>query len=157
MKSQSGTSVIEVLIALAMVSIIIVSIGNVLSSVHARDTSTANRDRALAYAKESLDMVADIQKVSLFPPAVLPANPLHLALVGSAWQLVAGPESLATAPPFDRREIKVENMWRDVNGNLADPGTGSVDSSTKKITATVFWSEGGKAKQLSLSTVLTKQ
>lgn len=153
-KSQDGTSVIEVLIALAMVSIIIVSIGNVLSSVHARDLSTELREQALGYAKESLEIVENMQSSSLFPDNVT-GNPLHLEAAGTTWTFAAGPEDLTATPPFERREIRVENMDRDASGNLVDLGLGQPDVSTKKITVTLFWSEKEKAKELSLSTVLT--
>lgn len=62
--SQRGSSVIEVLIALAMAGIIVVSIGKVLTTVHSRDLNTALQERGIAHAKESLEILSSIQNTS---------------------------------------------------------------------------------------------
>ena len=60
-KNQEGMSVIEVLISIGMAGIIIVGVGNSLASSHKLDTASGMKEKALAYAKQSIEIVTEIK------------------------------------------------------------------------------------------------
>jgi len=80
----------------------------------------------------------------------------YLQSVGGSWQLVAlspgSSETIAENQRFER-VISIENVLRDVDGNIAAAGT--ADPETKKVTVTVSWQERGRQNQVSLSNILT--
>ncbi|KKW15220.1 MAG: hypothetical protein A2898_03640 [Candidatus Kerfeldbacteria bacterium RIFCSPLOWO2_01_FULL_48_11] len=59
--NQQGGAVIEVLISLGMAVILVTSIGKVLASSHASDTTSRLREEAVAYARESLEIISDMK------------------------------------------------------------------------------------------------
>ncbi|MFC1687410.1 type II secretion system protein J [Patescibacteria group bacterium] len=60
-RNNKGVSVVEVLIALSMGGILVVSIGGVLASVHNNDVTSELREKALGYARQSLEIVTEIK------------------------------------------------------------------------------------------------
>lgn len=52
---------VEVLIALSMGGILVASIGGVLASVHNNDVTSELREKALGYARQSLEIVTEIK------------------------------------------------------------------------------------------------
>ncbi len=66
------------------------------------------------------------------------------------WQLVQGTK---TINGFTQKVV-FEDVMRNGNDDIVVSG-GTDDSDTRKITATVFWEERGKAHQIELVTYLT--
>lgn len=58
--NRTGFSIIEALVAVAMISVIFVVLGRSLSSVHKSYIASDRKDRAVAYAREYLDIVHEI-------------------------------------------------------------------------------------------------
>ncbi len=56
-KNQYGVSVVEVLIALSLGALLIVSIGTLVTSIHRLNTAGAFREKALGYARESVELL----------------------------------------------------------------------------------------------------
>ena len=80
-------------------------------------------------------------------------NRFYLQKSGSLWQLLSlapGSFESITANPNFSREIIIENLNRD-SANAA----GTPDFNTKKVTVTVYWTERGNPKNISLSTIFT--
>lgn len=180
MLARSGSAVIEVLISLSLAAFLIAVLGNLISSTRRLETAQNFRQRALAHARESLEMVTSLQK-ELFaclssspgPGACTNAQgsctlapaynscwldlnttgPFHLEEVGGNWQLVAGGQTVPGDADF-YRSLTVTNMNRDANGNLVVSG-GTPDPNTKKVTVQLSWQERGQPKNFSLSTMLT--
>jgi len=178
---RSGSAVIEVLISLSLAAFLIAVLGNLISSTRRLETAQNFRQRALAHARESLEMVTSLQN-ELFAcvsatagpgtctnaqgsctlaPAynscwldLTTTGPFHLAEVSSGhWQLVSGGQSVPGDADF-YRSLTVTNMNRDANGNLV-PAGGTPDPNTKKVTVQLSWQERGQPKNFSLSTMLT--
>ncbi|MFH0952124.1 MAG: hypothetical protein V1838_02945 [Patescibacteria group bacterium] len=78
---------------------------------------------------------------------------LHLALVGSNWQLAPGRETI-TADPRYTREVSVSNLQRDSYGAIVESG-GTVDSNTKQVSVTVSWQENNQTREMVVTTILT--
>ena len=75
----------------------------------------------------------------------------YSTLSGSDWTLTT------TDPgPINNqysRTIVVEEVYRDTNDDIAS--TGTLDVKTKKVTATVTWSEHGSTESVTLETYIT--
>lgn len=131
-KNQKGQSVVEVLISLAMASVIIVAIGSSLSSIHKLNTASADKEKSLAYAKQAMEIITHIENTTFG------AN------------FLADSQYINTQPPSPfLREI--DKKCRYANGDfiLCDP---SLHQNAEKITVTIKW-QGNP--EVALSTIFT--
>ncbi len=187
--NSGGFSVVEVLVSLSMAAIIVLSIGQAVAAVHRVNNAGEQKEKALALAKQSLEImteikndsfacvcdsdscaggdlctkVSDAQSCSLFGgfnscwteyPDNLAVNyPLQLEQNGGTFRLIYGIETVTSQPGFTR-EIVIENLQRDNNGDIVETG-GTQDINTKKITVTVKWNEQNIEKEVKVSTILT--
>lgn len=151
-RDKRGTSVIEVLVALSIGGVIIASVGNLITSIHRVDSTSNHSTQALGIARESLEAVAGLWAQN--PSDVsCPSNPCatrYLQRTGSAWQLT-GVNPSPDAPL--QSSLLIENLYRS-GGQIVTSG-GTEDPATKRISATVTWTERSVTKQQTLSTVLT--
>jgi len=160
--------VVELIIAIGMAAIMIVSIGGALNSVYKLNMRSEMREKALAYAKEYLEIINEKQNdefACICNPA--PCSPCIKGSqscnpstgYSSCWMkfpdglgtnnplylnkitnsLQTTPDPLDNISPFNR-EIAIENLG---------------DFNRKKITVTVTWPEQGSTKTVILSTILT--
>jgi len=60
-KQQPGFSVVEVIVAITMAGIIVGSINSLLASTHRLDRAGEMKEKASALAKQSLEIISDIQ------------------------------------------------------------------------------------------------
>ena len=180
MLARPGSVVIEILISLSLAAFLIAVLGNLISAIRRLETAQNFRQRALAHARESLEMVTSLQNelfaclsatpgpgtctniqgsctlVAAYNSCWLDLNttgPFHLEEVSGNWQLVLGGQSVPGDADFFR-SLTITNMNRDANGNLVTSG-GTPDPNTKKVTAQLSWQERGQPKNFSLSTLLT--
>ncbi len=167
-KHPQGSAVIEVLISLSLAAFLIASLGNLITSTRRLETANNYRQRALAYARESLEMMASLPNnlfacVGSCSCTPLPGynscwvdlestGPYHLQETAGSWQLVLGNEAVP-GDSFFIRGITINNMQRDANGILTSSGI--TDTNTKKITVRLSWQERGEPKSLELATILT--
>lgn len=175
-----GSAVIEVLISLSLAAFLIAVLGNLISSTRRLETAQNFRQRALAHARESLEMVTSLQN-ELFACVSATSGPgtctnaqgsctlsaaynscwldlnttgsFYLEEVGGNWQLASGGETVPGDADFSR-SLTVTNMNRDAGGNLVASG-GTPDANTKQVTVQLSWQERGQSKSFSLSTMLT--
>ncbi len=158
LKSNKGQSLAELLVGIAIVTIIIASIvGAVIlvlrSNLQATTTRTAaalgeemtNGVRSVAEGKWS-----DLYNVS----SKGPSTTYRLTTSGTTLLIVSGSEDIVVNNVTYTRFFSVENVNRDTVGNIAASGT--EDPSTQKITATVRWQLGGKTADLNTSEYLTR-
>ncbi|MDD5039947.1 MAG: hypothetical protein PHY34_02245 [Patescibacteria group bacterium] len=146
LNNKKGISAVEVLISIGMAGVMIVSIGMAMSAIHRLNTSSSNKEQALAYAKESIEIITENQQ-ALFgcrPASGTCTCPHQITGYDSCWvetsnSPVAGTETI-TDTEFSRM-IAIENLGGDAN--------------RKKITAQVNWIEKGNTKSTSLTTTLT--
>lgn len=64
-RHPAGISVIEVMIALGIAVIIVISVGSLIISTHSMDTEASKQLQAIGYAKQWLEVV-DVQRNDLF-------------------------------------------------------------------------------------------
>lgn len=78
-------------------------------------------------------------------------------LGGGNWQLsilALGTKETISADPQYTREVLIENLARDGDGNI-DPSGTIINYDTKKVTVNIYWTERGVEKIISLSNIFT--
>ncbi|GEM_PF-5000252 len=163
MTQRPGNMIVEVLVGISIAALVIVSIGNLVDSVNKTDRAAANKNQALAYARESLEVITAIARAqfqctagspgctctALFGyttcwqecPFTVPgcAPTYHLTNSGT-WHVVSGAESIGTNPTFSRFL-----EFTSVSG----------DTNLKYVTATVGWTEGTRSRTVTQATLLS--
>ena len=173
-RHPAGVSVIEVMIALGIAVIIVISVGSLIISTHNLDTEAKKQLQATGFAKQWLEVV-DVKRNDYFgctcgssPACQLPAQrqaagytscwTQDLGSVGNSGPFhvdpVAGLQPNADAPAAGfTRSMKIENQLRDVTTD--ELGSGLEDPSTKRITVTVEWLRAGTTRKVELSEIVT--
>jgi len=162
--NKQGMSVIEILIAITIISTALVSILS-LATFSLR-VAIFNKETALAknLAEETLEQVRNFRDGITWNNDD-PENKydgLGVVATGIAyypkkstdtppkWQLIQGEE---TVNGFTRKVV-FDNVQRDANFNIVESG-GTPDSDTKKVTVTVSWVERERTHQVEIVTYLT--
>jgi type II secretory pathway pseudopilin PulG len=110
-RNKKGFSVVEILIAIGMAAIMIVSIGSALNSVHKLNSRSEVKEKALAFAKEYLEIINEAQS-NLFACSCTLSKPYTGTCVGD----------ICTRGTSCTKMTGYSSCW------LAEPGT---DSSAK--------------------------
>jgi len=151
-KNKSGFGLVEILVAITIIGLSLSALAglgnfalkiqnrlkkNMTASYLAAEAIEATR----AIKDENWALVSDLGIGSLFHPdqSGLPAK----------WSLDSGSETINGFT----RQIVFANVYRDSNDDIID-SVATLDSNTKKITATVSWSDQGQSQQVSLSTYI---
>ncbi len=173
-----GVSVIEVMIALGIAVIIVISVGSLIISTHNLDIEASKQLRAVSFAKEWLE-VADVNRNAYFgctcgssPACQLTpvrqaagytscwsqaigttgnTGPFQLVPSGSTWTFQGGTNTLADG---FTRTLQILNQQRDANGAIVSTG-GVEDPNTKLVTVTVQWQRAGATRQAQFSKIVT--
>ena len=141
-------SLIETMLALFIFSIFSIGIVVLSFDVLQRDTKNEVRNDALLYAQEGLEATRNMRDRNFLS---LVTGDYGLTLTSDTWSFVAAPE---TIDAYYARTITVADVYRDVNGAIAESGT--LDPNIKKITSTVTWNwKEVQAQTLSLVTYLS--
>lgn len=151
--SQRGISVIEILVVISILGVSIFSLYELVVLTRTTASDQIRRLQALAYTQEGIEAVRNMRDRS-WSDNIAPLNTgstYYLTLSGSAWTLTT------TNPgPLDglfTRTITLAAVNRDSNGNISTTGTDDPD--TRRVTATVTWTERGRARTVQLQTYLT--
>lgn len=162
MKQRSGNAIVEVLVGISIAALIIVSVGNLVTSVNRTDKAAANKNQALAYARENLEVMAAIAKGEFQCTVGNPgctctaqtgyttcwqacpitsgcAATYHIAN-SSGWHLVNGSETVGTAPVYTR-----SLTLTSIGGN----------TNLKNVTVTMSWTESGRTRTVTETTLLS--
>ncbi|MBT4917263.1 prepilin-type N-terminal cleavage/methylation domain-containing protein [Candidatus Peregrinibacteria bacterium] len=150
LKNQKGFSIIEVLLALAMFSIVTVGILYMSIDTMHRDITISTNQEALLYAQEGLEVsrnIADKSFLSL-------ANGDHgLQLDSGEWSFIVAPEAVDS---FYDRTINVSDVYSDESGNIDEDSGTFFDPDVKKVIVEIEWLEGGVIpKSVELSSYVT--
>ena len=176
-KNKKGFGIVEVMIALGMASVILVSVGNALSSTHKLNRASEMKEKALSFAKQYLEIVTEIKNDQFAcrcsaddcnsnPGQCLKATDIQICSLPegytSCWteypdgQLSNTPLSLVQNTGVWEFLSGVENITTDTRFdrqiNLENIES---DFNRKKVTVKVTWTEGGLNKDVTLSTILT--
>ncbi len=150
-KKNLGFALIEVLIAVTIMSgsMLVVATAANKSLLYAR--TTLNSYQASLAMEETVEAVKSIRAAGWANIAGLTNGTTYgISWSGSNWQTVSSPQT--TALGFTR-SIVPSAVYRDANDDIAVSGT--LDSGTKKITATVTWNDQGKTKSQTVEFYIT--
>lgn len=161
---NKGISIIEILIAVAIIGISFSSILGVATLSLRQTGDTGLEARATALAKETMEVVITYRNGIAWnndDPAdeydglgvvslLASYYPKLSQDVPAKWQLVQGQEQVDGFT----RDIVFADVSRDANSNIVEQG-GTIDPNTKKATATVLWQDRGTTRQVQLLMYLT--
>ena len=151
LKNQ-GFGLIEIIIVVAIVSLAFGALGGLGNYSLKISNRLKNQIIATNLAAEIIEAAKAVKDENWNILAGLSLEtPFHPEKTGppQKWTLASDSENLNR---FSRQAV-LSQVFRDVNDNIAP--TGTLDSNTKKITATVSWTEDGQNRQISLTAYLT--
>ena len=131
--SRAGQSLIEVVIAMGLASILLPAILTGLVASREGKAQEAQRLEATALVKEAEEITRNVREKgwsNISNGTYHPGPP-----TGSVWTLNSGQE---TTPNGLTRKIEISDALRNSSGNIIQSG-GTADPSTKKIVTTVSW------------------
>ncbi len=140
---QSGSLLIELLIAITLMAIFIPPI---LSTYVSSSRGTSRREIIFEMTGLLQESKSAVKAVRESGWDNLPVNEgiYHPELNGNTWQLIAGDEIINGFS----RIIEVEHVYRNSSGEIVETG-GSLDPSTKKMIINLEHLESGYSKQMS--------
>lgn len=146
MRYARGQSIIELLLAMALFSLLLPAILTGLVNAREGRANRDLRDQATRLAAEALEAARSVEERGWASFAV--DGNYHPVLNGSAWQLAVAPEDIEGFS----RQLKISSVRRDAANVIVEAG-GSADPDSKKVEAIVSWHGG--TDSLTLSTYLT--
>ncbi len=133
---EKGFSVIEVVLAAAL--FMIIATGSITVILQGLDSNRLGEEQTVAnqYAAEGMEAVKSIKNQGFSNLA----NSSRTGVVRSGSNVWAFGGAKNQFGPNNKytRVIKVENVYRDISGNIVSSG-GIIDFLTKKVTSTVSW------------------
>jgi Tfp pilus assembly protein PilV len=149
--SKRGFSLAEAVISAAILSGFIIVLSQVNTKYLSYALGQSNIIRANFLAEESLEaarFMRDYSYASKISSLTSGAN-YYLYWSGSDWSATTSPQNTA---PFIRT-ISFANVNRDSSDNIAVSGT--LDSGTKLVTASVAWLDKGATTTKTVETIIT--
>ncbi len=152
-KEEAGFGLIEILVAVTIIGLslsALAGLGNFALKIQNRLQKNTTASYLAAEAIEAIRAIKDENWAILSNLSA--DSPLHPVQSGSPakWSLVSGSETINGLS----RQVVLANVYRDSNDDIIG-SIATLDPNTKKITATVSWSDQGQAQQVSLSAYLT--
>ena len=156
--SEKGQSLAELLVGVAVVTIILSSVvGAIILVVRSNLQSTTSRTAA-ALGEEMMDSVRSVAEgkwSNLYSVSSKGSSTTYrVTASGTALLIVSGSEDISVNNATYTRFFSVENVSRDSVQSIAASGT--EDPSTQKITITVRWQVGGNTANLQTTEYLTR-
>ena len=152
-KKSSGFGLVEILVAVTIIGLSLASLaglGNFALKIQNRLKKNMTASYLAAETIEAARAVKDEDWAILGALSV--GAPFHPVQSGSPakWSFSSGSETITGFS----RQIVFANVYRDSNDDIVQ-SVNTLDPNTKKVTATVSWSDQGQSQQVSLSTYLT--
>lgn len=166
-KINSGQTLVEVLVAAAIFSLILTPFLSSLLNLTRAQVKYRHQTQATQYAREGLEIVyniavntdswADFAAYANNPdpnnPDLYYPVPIGMPSVYTLLSLQRGTQSLAGGT-FLRAIFFQKARRDDVSGNLSEDPTAPEDSNTIKTTSRVSWQEGGREQKVEFNTYL---
>lgn len=150
LKQRGGFSLVEVVIAVFVVSGVILLILEVGNQTVKRSNILKSKSRAALLAEEAMEAVKSFRGGTLWSDGgvgqLAVYLPYHPDSSGGSWNLVLGEETLGGK---FRRSVVFENAFRDSFDDLVLSG-GTEDFHTKKVKINVLWTEYGNSYSVGL-------
>ncbi|PIR55496.1 hypothetical protein COU74_00545 [Candidatus Peregrinibacteria bacterium CG10_big_fil_rev_8_21_14_0_10_36_19] len=144
----NGFSIIEVLLAITVFAIFSIGIFYLSLDTIGRNVNVQVGSEAIFYAQEGLEAARRIRDQNYLS---LTNGDHGLNFTTDVWSFVPAPEDV---DGFYERTVTVDDVYRDVNGDIADSGT--FDPDTKKVTSEISWLfKGIFPKSVSLVTYIS--
>lgn len=131
-KYQKSQSLVELLVAIAISSILLPALFMGLVASREGKAQQAQRLNAVSLLKETEEIIRNIREKGWAAFAV--NGTFHPTVSDSSWILAANPETIGDFT----RQIIISDSYRDTNGAIVLLG-GNVDPSTKKVTIIISW------------------
>src|SRR5690242_20686400 len=138
---RRGSMIIEVLLAIAVAGIVIASISNLVVSVDRVDRTSAHKDQAIGYARQSIETL-DALVDAMFACSGASCSGFCIPRQGysSCWK----PCTPAICQPSPE-SITINGITFQRTITITDQ-TSPADSNVKNVIAQVTWSEHGQPK-----------
>jgi len=134
LNSQKGLSIIELLIAIGLTSLILPVLVTGFFIVRTNSLRQNQRLQAVSYLREAIEAVRTVRNNDW---ASISVNGIyHPVATPSSWMLTSGNEILE--PYRLTRQLEINDTYRNSSGVIVENG-GTLDPSTKKIHASVSW------------------
>jgi len=151
-KNKSGFGLVEILVAVTVIGLSLAALaglGNFALKIQNRLKKNITASYLAAEAIEATRAIKDEDWTIISSLSI--GSALHPAQSGSPakWSLTSGSEIINGFT----RQIVLANVYRNSNDNIVQ-SVDTLDPNTKKITATVSWSDQGQSQQVSLSTYI---
>ena len=133
-KSQSGQSLMEIIIVMAMSMVILPALLTGLVSSRQGKAQQAQRTQAVYLLNETIDAVRSVREKGWESFAI--NGIFHPVILGTGWTLATG----SAAVNGFTQQVVISDINRDSNGAIASSG-GTLDPSSKKVDIAVFWNQ----------------
>jgi len=141
-KKEKGFALIEVLIAVTLVSSVMLGIVGSASKFLIYSNSSLKSYQATLALEEGVEAVKNVRAVSWGNISTLTSGTDYgLTFSGLNWTIVSGAQ--LTANGFTRK-VNFYDVYRDANNDIA--GTGTLDSNIKNVVVTTTWNDNGVSK-----------
>lgn len=132
-KLLSGQAIIELIIALALLSLTFITTSRLFIDISYGDLNNLNRVKAEALASEEIEAIKSIHERG-WTDLVNQSFPAHAVITDGLWHLVNSSENI----DIFTRTITMSDVQRNSNGQIVTSG-GTLDPSTKKFIISVSW------------------
>jgi len=133
-KRQDGYSLIEIVLAVAILAIVMVPLVGVMIRGYSVGVDIGDQIQAVFYAQEAMESAYNVLSHQWEEVSV---GEYHPDLGSGVWVLLTGSEEIGDFT----RVITISNALRDADGNLSD--SGDEDKKTKRVEVSVHWSDLG--------------
>src|SRR4030042_6127655 len=147
-------TIVEVLILIAVLTFAVSSFLG-LEILYVKSNQVAkNQEKAVFLSKEILEAVQNLKNSGWndYIAVLSSETNYYLTQSGDSWALTA--VNPGVIDNMFTRYVVFSDVYRDAADNIAESGT--LDSLTKKVKATVQWAERGQTKKIEIETYITK-
>ncbi|MBC7581920.1 beta-propeller domain-containing protein [Aeromicrobium sp.] len=131
---ESGATIVEVLVAIALTGIFLPVLATALVTANAGHATTTQQLQAQSLLREATDAVRSVREKGW--ANVVADGTYHPVISGSTWSLTNGAETIGGLT----RQIVITTPQRNVAGAIV-PSGGANDPSTKHVVVTVSWTK----------------
>ena len=150
--SNRGFGIIEILIVIFIVTMALASLMQLYNLFLKSERHSEKYIQATLLAQEALEATRNIRDAGWTNISGLTTGAqYHPVVAGSppAWNMAAGAETISSFT----RQVVLEQVYRDADDNIVESG-GTEDVGSRKVIATVSWSDAGQNQSISIFTYL---
>lgn len=152
-KNEEGSSLVEALVATALTLVVSLALSTVFTSILNMSLANSNRIQATFLAEEGVEVARILRDSGWTSNIEIHSSgvPFFIAFENSNWSATS---SSAYIDGTFERSVTLSDVYRDSNHDIVSSG-GTLDSTTKKATVFVSWSNRSATSTKTLSAYLT--